>query len=47
MAELERLGILKCLITHNVDSLHEKADSQNLIEYHGSHFKLRCSQCEG
>ena len=45
LAELERLGILKWLVTQNVDGLHEKAGTQNLIEYHGSHFKLRCSQC--
>jgi len=45
LAELEKMGILKCLITQNVDGLHEKAGSRNLIEYHGSYLKLRCSKC--
>ena len=39
------MGILKCLITQNIDGLHEKAGSKNVIEYHGSYFKLRCSKC--
>ena len=42
LAELERLGILKVTITQNADSLHQKAGSQNVIEYHGSMAKLRC-----
>jgi len=45
LAELEKMGILRCLITQNIDGLHEKAGSRNLIEYHGSYFKLRCSKC--
>jgi len=45
LADLEKMGILKCLITQNVDGLHEKAGSTNLIEYHGSYLKLRCSKC--
>ena len=45
LAELEKMGILKCLITQNIDGLHEKAGSKNVIEYHGSYFKLRCSKC--
>src|SRR5512139_2683104 len=35
LAELEAMGILKLVITQNVDSLHEKAGSRNVIEYHG------------
>lgn len=45
LAELERLGILKCIITQNVDALHEKAGIKNLLEYHGSILKLRCISC--
>lgn len=45
LAELEAMGILKCLITQNVDGLHERAGSKNVIEYHGSYSKLRCSNC--
>ena len=45
LAELERLGILKCVITQNVDGLHEKAGTGKLLEYHGSILKLRCISC--
>lgn len=45
LAELEKMGILKCIITQNVDGLHEKAGSKHLIEYHGSASKLRCISC--
>ena len=45
LAELEQLGILRCVITQNVDALHEKAGTKNLLEYHGSFAKLRCVSC--
>ncbi|MEE9490865.1 MAG: Sir2 family NAD-dependent protein deacetylase, partial [Dehalococcoidia bacterium] len=45
LAELEKIGLLKCVITQNVDALHEKAGTTNLIEYHGRLFKLRCISC--
>ena len=45
LAELERIGIIKCVITQNVDALHEKAGTKNLLEYHGSILKLRCISC--
>lgn len=45
LAELEELGIIKCVITQNVDSLHEKAGTKRLLEYHGSFNKFRCVSC--
>ncbi len=45
LAELEKMGILKCVITQNVDALHEKAGTKHLLEYHGSWTKLRCISC--
>ena len=45
LVELEKMGILKCTITQNVDALHEKAGIKNLLEYHGSVVKLRCLSC--
>ncbi len=45
LVELEKMGILKCTITQNVDALHEKAGTKSLIEYHGSVLKLRCVSC--
>jgi len=45
LAELEEMGVLKCVITQNIDGLHEKAGSKNVVEFHGSAFKLRCIDC--
>lgn len=45
LAELEKMGILKWTITQNIDALHEKAGTANLLEYHGSVAKLRCLSC--
>lgn len=45
LAELERIGILKCTITQNVDGLHGKAGTRRLLEYHGNALKLRCVSC--
>ncbi len=45
LAELEQMDIIKCVVTQNVDSLHEKAGTKNLLEYHGSVAKYRCLSC--
>ncbi len=45
LVELEMMGILKWVITQNVDALHEKAGTKNLLEYHGNLTKLRCTSC--
>ncbi|MDR1902840.1 MAG: NAD-dependent deacetylase [Treponema sp.] len=45
LAELERRGFLKAVITQNIDMLHQKAGSRRVIELHGSpriHYCLRC-----
>jgi len=46
LAELETMGIIKCVITQNIDGLHIKAGSQYVLEYHGNSLKLRCVECE-
>jgi NAD-dependent deacetylase len=46
LAELEKRGYLKALITQNIDLLHQKGGSKNVIEIHGSpsvHYCLRCA----
>ncbi|MCL2722077.1 MAG: NAD-dependent deacetylase [Treponema sp.] len=46
LGELEQLGFLKALITQNIDLLHQKGGSKNVIEIHGSpavHYCLRCA----
>jgi NAD-dependent deacetylase len=45
LAELEKMGHLKCLITQNIDNLHRRAGSQNIAEIHGNAFLLRCIAC--
>jgi NAD-dependent deacetylase len=45
LANLEKIGILKCVITQNIDNLHEQAGSEHVLDYHGNHFKLRCMRC--
>ncbi len=36
LAELERLGLVRALVTQNIDLLHERAGSKTVIEVHGS-----------
>ncbi len=45
LAELEKEGFLKTVITQNIDNLHQRAGSKNVLDYHGNAFKLRCKEC--
>ena len=45
LSELERRGILKGIITQNIDGLHQRAGSGNVVEYHGDGRSLRCLKC--
>jgi NAD-dependent deacetylase len=45
LVELENIGVLRCLITQNVDNLHRRAGSRNLVEIHGNYTLIRCIQC--
>ncbi len=45
LARLEQMGYVKCIITQNIDALHEKAGSKRVLEYHGNFMKLRCTAC--
>ncbi|MCX6021058.1 MAG: Sir2 family NAD-dependent protein deacetylase [Chloroflexi bacterium] len=45
LAELERAGILKRIITQNVDNLHQDAGSVEVIHIHGNRTMLRCIRC--
>ena len=45
MAELEKLGILRTVITQNVDGLHTRAGSDAVLEIHGNRNYLRCVGC--
>lgn len=45
LAILEDMGKLKAVITQNIDGLHQKSGSQNVIEIHGSVHKNYCIKC--
>ncbi len=45
VAELQKRGILKTLITQNIDLLHTKGGSPEVIEIHGSPAKHHCLKC--
>ena len=45
LAELESRGVLKALITQNIDNLHQRAGSREVVEFHGSSRTLRCVDC--
>jgi len=45
LAELEAMGLLRSVITQNVDNLHQEAGSKDVIEYHGNSRSLTCLWC--
>ena len=45
LAELERSGKLKAVITQNIDGLHQKAGSKEVLELHGSVLRNYCESC--
>lgn len=45
LAEMEEKGKLKGIITQNIDGLHQKAGSKNVIELHGTTSKHYCVNC--
>jgi NAD-dependent deacetylase len=45
LAELEKAGRVRSIITQNIDALHHKAGSKNVIEMHGTLRTLSCTQC--
>lgn len=45
IADLEKNGFIKQVITQNIDGLHQKAGSMNVIEVHGSLETLSCIHC--
>ena len=45
LAELDQRGLLHAIITQNIDNLHQRAGSKNVIEYHGTTKSLTCTNC--
>ena len=47
LGDLEKRGFLKTLVTQNIDLLHQKGGSENVIEIHGSPIQHYCLYCSG
>ena len=45
LAELEKAGKLKAVVTQNIDGLHQKAGSKTVYELHGSVLRNYCMKC--
>lgn len=45
LKKLEDEGKLKAIITQNIDGLHQKAGSENVLELHGNVYRNYCTQC--
>jgi len=45
LAEWEAKGKLKAIVTQNIDGLHQKAGSHNVLELHGSVLRNYCEKC--
>ncbi|UCF96444.1 MAG: NAD-dependent deacylase [Spirochaetaceae bacterium] len=45
LARLEHRGVLKAVITQNIDNLHQVAGTERVIEFHGNTRDLRCLSC--
>lgn len=45
LAELERLGRIKCVVTQNADDLHRRAGSRRVIDIHGNVYENYCTGC--
>ncbi|MBI9034788.1 MAG: NAD-dependent deacylase [Bacteroidales bacterium] len=45
LAEMEAQGYISAIITQNIDNLHQKAGSKNIIEFHGNSQRFVCPTC--
>jgi NAD-dependent deacetylase len=45
LAKLEKMGLLQCIITQNIDGLHQIAGSQHVLEVHGNFANAVCIVC--
>jgi NAD-dependent deacetylase len=45
LAQWEKEGRLKAIVTQNIDGLHQKAGSKNVLELHGSVLRNYCEKC--
>lgn len=46
LSDMEEQGILECVITQNIDNLHQEAGSKLVHEFHGNMKMVVCVDCE-
>lgn len=46
LAQLEHMGVIELLITQNVDRLHQRAGSTNIVDLHGRLDRVICMDCK-
>ena len=46
LAKMEQCGKLKAIVTQNIDGLHQKAGSKNVLELHGTTQRAYCHKCK-
>jgi NAD-dependent deacetylase len=45
LTKLQKLGKLKGILTQNIDRLHHKARTKNIVEFHGNAYEAKCMTC--
>jgi len=45
LTKLQKLGKLKGVLTQNIDRLHHKARTKNIVEFHGNAYEAKCMTC--
>ncbi len=45
LTKLQKLGKLKGVLTQNIDRLHHKAHTKNIVELHGNAYEAKCLSC--
>ncbi|NJB67369.1 NAD-dependent deacetylase [Desulfobaculum xiamenense] len=45
LAAMEREGLVSAVVTQNIDSLHQRAGSREVVEFHGNGARCRCMRC--
>lgn len=45
LTKLQKLGKLKGVLTQNIDRLHHKAKTKNIVEFHGNAYEAKCMSC--
>lgn len=45
LTKLQKMGKLRGVLTQNIDRLHHKAHTKNIVEFHGNAYEAKCMNC--